>query len=302
MSVALISPPSPPPLVTPPAPPAGPVGVPAGSTSGTDFRRAGAPPRRKRRNPLLALLRPLAFSLGLVAVPAAVVTWVATSPRFDLHHVDVDAATARISAGDLQGAVARFEGENLVLLPLRNIERAIRANPWVATVAIEKELPDRVHIEVTERRPVALMERGDRLVYADEDGRPIAPVTPVIPEGRPDAARRTGLVVVSFAHPRLSASDGVAGALEVAGELGRVQPDWAAALSRIEVLGEQDFRLHTDALRFPLLVTRGQVGPKVEKLKDLLPELDRRYPVIRSVDLRFSRRIVVQPGSPELRS
>ncbi len=296
MSVAAVSPQP----VSPGVPnPVGPVPVPAVSTSGADFRRAGAPVRRKRRNPLLALLRPLAFSLGLVAVPAAVVTWVATSPRFDLHHVDVDAATARISAGDLQRAVARFEGENLVLLPLRNIERAIRANPWVATVAIEKELPDRVHIEVTERRPVALMERGGRLVFADEDGRPIAPIEA---GGQQDAARRTGLVVVSFSHPRLSASDGVEGALEVAGELGRVQPDWAAALSRIEVLGEQDFRLHTDALRFPLLVTRGQVGPKVEKLKDLLPELDRRYPVIRSVDLRFSRRIVVQPGSPELRS
>ena len=106
-------------------------------------------------------------------------------------------------------------------------------------------------------------------------------------------------MVVSFVHRELSASDGVAGALEVAGELGRVQPDWAAALSRIEVLGEQDFRLHTDALRFPLLVTRGQVGPKVEKLKELLPELDRRYPAIQAVDLRFSRRIVIQPGASQ---
>ena len=87
------------------------------------------------------------------------------------------------------------------------------------------------------------------------------------------------------------------GALEVAGELGRAQPSWAGALSKIEVLGEQDFRLHTSALRFPLLVTRGQVGAKVKRLTELLPELDRRYPAIRSVDLRFSRRIVVQPES-----
>ncbi|MFP5284167.1 MAG: hypothetical protein ACLGI9_00350, partial [Thermoanaerobaculia bacterium] len=62
-------------------------------------------------------------------------------------------------------------------------------------------------------------------------------------------------------------------------------------------LGEQDFRLHTGSLRFPLLVTRGQVGPKVKRLTELLPQLDRRYPAIRAVDLRFSRRIVVQPES-----
>lgn len=257
-----------------------------------DFRRAGAPPRRKRRNPFLALLQPLAVSLGLVAVPAGLVTWVVTSPRFDLRDLTVEAATQRIPAAGLRATLASFQGENLVLLPLGSVESAIRRNPWVDTVEISKELPDRLRIEVTERRPVALLERGGGLVYADQEGKPIAPVG-----GELEAARKAKLVVVSFVHRELSASDGVEGALEVAGELGRVQPDWAAALARIEVLGEQDFRLHTDALRFPLLVTRGQVGPKVEKLKVLLPELDRRYPEIQAVDLRFSRRIVVQPGA-----
>lgn len=268
-----------------------------GGAGGGDFRRADAPPRRKRRNPFVALLRPLAVSLGLVALPAGLVTWVVASPRFDLGQVAVEAATPRVPEAAVRRAVAPFQGENLILLPLAKVEAALRRNPWVDTVEIEKELPDRLRIEVTERRPVALMERnvqGTGLVYADQEGRPIAPVG----DGRDlEAARRAKLVVVSFIHPQLSASDGVEGALEVAGELGRVQPDWAGALSRIEVLGEKDYRLHTGALRFPLLVTQGQVGPKVEKLKVLLPELDRRYPAIRAVDLRFSRRIVVQPGS-----
>jgi len=257
-----------------------------------EFRRSGAPPRRRRRNPIVALLRPLAVSLLLVAMPASLVTWVLASSRFDLKEVVVAAGTPRIPAEALRKAMAPFEGGNLVLLPLENVEAAVRRNPWVDTVAVAKELPDRLRIEVTERRPVALLVKGGGLVYADEKGRPIAPVED------PDKARRTGLVVVAFAHPQLSPSDGVGGALEVAGELGRVQPSWAAALSKIEVLGEQDFRLHTGSLRFPLLVTRGQVGPKVKRLIQLLPELDRRYPAIQAVDLRFSRRIVVQPAAP----
>jgi cell division protein FtsQ len=257
-----------------------------------EFRRSGAPPRRRRRNPILALLRPLAVSLLLVAMPASLVTWVLASSRFDLAEVIVAAGTPRIPAEALRAAVAPFEGGNLVLLPLEKVEAAVRRNPWVDTVEVAKELPDRLRVEVTERRPVALLVRGGGLVYADEKGRPIAPVED------PGQARKGGLVVVAFAHPQLSPSDGVGGALEVAGELGRVQPSWAGALSRIEVLGEQDFRLHTGALRFPLLVTRGQVGPKVKRLTELLPELDRRYPAIQAVDLRFSRRIVVQPAAP----
>lgn len=253
------------------------------------LRRPGSPPRRKRRNPVLALLRPLAVSLVLVALPAALVTWVLASPRFVLREVVIEAGTPRIPAEGLRTALLPFEGGSLVLLSLDDVEAALRRNPWVDTVGLQKELPDRLRIEVTERRPVALLVRGGGLVYADEKGRPIAPVAD------PERARKAGLVLVTFAHPQLSPADGVGGALEVAGELGRVQPDWAAALSKIEVLGEQDFRLHTGSLRFPLLVTRGQVGPKVKRLTELLPELDRRYPAIRAVDLRFSRRIVVQP-------
>ena len=144
---------------------------------------------------------------------------------------------------------------------------------------------------MAERKPVALLSAGGGLAYADSAGRAIAPVaTPAELE----EARRAGLLVVSFSqgpHP-----DGMAAALKVAAELGRVQPTWAAKLARIEVLGEGDFRLQTEALPFPLLVTSGQVGPKVQRLVELLPELSRRYPRIETVDLRFSRRIVVQPG------
>jgi cell division septal protein FtsQ len=257
-----------------------------------EFRRSGAPPRRRRRNPIVALLRPLAVSLLLVAMPASLVTWVLASSRFDLKEVVVAAGTPRIPAEALRAAVAPFEGGNLVLLPLDSVEKAVRRNPWVDTVEVAKELPDRLRVKVTERTPVALLVKGGGLVYADQKGRPIAPVED------PEQARKSGLVVVVFTHPQLSPSDGVGGALEVAGELGRVQPSWAGALSKIEVLGEQDFRLHTGSLRFPLLVTRGQVGPKVKRLIELLPELDRRYPAIQAVDLRFSRRIVVQPAAP----
>jgi len=39
------------------------------------------------------------------------------------------------------------------------------------------------------------------------------------------------------------------------------------------------------------------VAPKMQRLITLLPELARRYPKIDAVDLRFSRRIVVQPAA-----
>lgn len=256
-----------------------------------DFRRRGTPPRRRRRSLLLALARPLLAALALVALPVALVAWVLTAPLFRLRNVEVGGAAGRVSRGWVRQALAPLQRKNLVRLSLAEAAARVQRNPWVASVEIVKELPDRLRVKVAERKPVALLLAGGGLVYADSEGRAIAPLaTPAEVE----EAREAGFLVVSFAekpHP-----DGMAAALKVAAELGRVQPTWAAKLARIEVLGEGDFRLRTDALPFPMLVTSGEVGPKVQRLVELLPELSRRYPSIEAVDLRFSRRIVVQPG------
>jgi cell division septal protein FtsQ len=268
--------------------------TPAGGGRVLDFRRRGAPPpRRRRANPLLALFRPMVTAFVLVAVPIALAAWVLTAPRFQLRDVVVNGGSARVPGAWVLRSLQPLEGGNLVLLSLADVAERLQKNPWIASVEIEKELPDRLRVEVEERRPRALLRSGARLVYADQAGKPIAPVRTTEEE---TAARRAGLLEVSFVHA--AHPGGVDAALEVAGDLGRVQPDWAAHLSSIEVLGEQDFRLHTEALPFPLLVTRGQVGPKARRFQELLPELKRRYPKIESVDLRFSRRIVVQPALP----
>jgi len=275
-----------------PGPSASVPGLPGVSGSGRvlDFRRRSAtPPRRKRPNPLLVLLRPLLAATLLVAVPGGLTAWVLTSPHFQLREVVVEGGSERVPADWVVGTLAPLEGKNLVGLRLEEISAQLHQNPWIETVELRKELPGLLQVEVSERRPVAFLFREGRLYYADTAGRPIVPV------GSADEARQAGLLEVQFTHP---VPDGMASALEVAAELGRVRPDWAGALTRIEVLGEEDFRLHSKALRFPLLVTRGQVGPKIRRLEQVLPELERRYPAIAAVDLRFSRRIVVQPAAP----
>lgn len=260
-----------------------------------DFRRRGTPPRRRRRNVLLALAKPMLAAFAVVALPAGLAAWVLTAPLFRLRTVEVASvagrAHGRVAAAWVRQALAPLAGENLVRLSLGEAARRVQRNPWIASVEMVKELPDRLRVKVAERQPVALLIAGGGFVYADSEGRAIAPVAS---PAELEEARRAGLLAVSF--PRGAHPDGIAAALEVAAELGRVQPTWAAKLARIEVLGEGDFRLRTDALPFPLLVTGGQVGPKVQRLVELLPELARRYPLIETVDLRFSRRIVVQPG------
>ena len=259
-----------------------------------DFRRRGTPPRRKRRSVLWTLAKPLAVALALVGLPAGLVAWVLTAPLFglrDIEVMEVRGTARRVTRESVRQALAPLQGKNLVRLSLAEAAARVERNPWIESVEMAKELPGRLHVKVAERRPVALLLADGGLVYADREGRAIAPVT--TPKELVEA-RREKLLVVSFLQK--PHGEGIRAALTVAAELGRAQPTWSGQLSSIEVLGEEDFRLHTDALPFPLLVRSGQVKPKVERLVELLPELSRRYVRIEAVDLRFARRIVVQPA------
>lgn len=251
------------------------------------FRRTAVKPRRRRRSLPALLWKPLLGAFLLVATPVGVAAWMLTSPRFDLHSFEVR-GTERVPARWVEGRLVPFRGHNLLLLSLDRVSAALVAHPWIARLEIDKHLPDGLRVVVHERRPVALVEERGDLFYADAGGRIIAPA---------DRGETRGgggdLVVVTRAE---RAPGGVGRALAVAAELGRVAPVWGAELERIDVLGDRDFGLHIAALPFPLLVRAGDVAPKVRRLDVLLPRLLAWQPPPAAVDLRFRRRIVVQPA------
>ena len=78
--------------------------------------------------------------------------------------------------------------------------------------------------------------------------------------------------------------------------------EWHRGLSEIDILGRQDFKIFTTDLPFPLLVRGGTVEHKARRLKTLLPQIVDRYGPEAQVDLRFARRIIVQPGHREGRA
>jgi cell division protein FtsQ len=101
------------------------------------------------------------------------------------------------------GSFLRFDGAA--------VRARIERLAWVDTVAIERRLPNRIGIRVTERRPVAAWDRGNRDVLIDVTGRQLATVargtTTDLPrvagEAAPDDAGR--LLVLVADHPDIAA-------------------------------------------------------------------------------------------------
>lgn len=248
------------------------------------FRRPASAVRVRRRSPWLVLGRHFAQALLLVGGPLALGLWLFSSPTFALTRFGVD-GNHFVERAWVNRALSPLLGENLLTLPLPQVEELLATNPWVEGVTVEKRLPNELRVSLVERRPAALLRSGQTLVYLDAEGRAIAGFDPL--RGPRD------LLLISVS-PATGAAP--AGAFEVARELATSAPQWAGTLSEVEVLGEGDFRLYLGALAFPLLVRAGTLRERVKELEKLLPRLDQRYPKLAFIDLRFDRRIIFQPA------
>ena len=137
-------------------------------------------------------------------------------------------------------------------------------------------------MRLVERQPAALYRALDGLAWVDDTGRLIEPV---------DFSRpQSGLDLPILSGPE----DQIGAALELLSEIDTTGAGWAPGLSEVEILGASDFRLHTTALPFPLVVRQGSLASQSRHLRALLPRLSASAGRIDAVDLRFARRIIIK--------
>jgi cell division protein FtsQ len=67
-------------------------------------------------------------------------------------------------------------GDNCLAVSIAGMEKSISKSPWVEEVSVKRVLPDRFDIRLRERNPWFWVRHEGLLHYADEQGRPIAPV------------------------------------------------------------------------------------------------------------------------------
>ncbi|MCP3957098.1 MAG: FtsQ-type POTRA domain-containing protein [bacterium] len=247
------------------------------------YRRRGGKVRRSRRSPLVKWLKPLLAASAIVGIPTALVAWPMMSSRFALQEMVIETGE-RVSEQWVRQALAPLAGQNLPRISLERAEARLRRHPWVESSDLRKELPASLNVRVREKRAVALLRDGKQLYYLDADGEPITLFDPSAPGA--------DLLLISRSRPGADLRP----AVRLAEEIEREDPFWRPGLSEIEILGEQDFRLHTTKLPFPLLVRSGTLAEKSSRLEELLPRISGRYGALATVDLRFARRIIVQPS------
>ncbi len=63
---------------------------------------------------------------------------------------------------------------NLLRLPAAEITANLKKNPWVKAVELSRDFPDRLTIQITERKPFVGVKQGDKLIILDKAGFAVA--------------------------------------------------------------------------------------------------------------------------------
>lgn len=249
------------------------------------YRRRRAAVSHRRQPLTLRLLRPLATALVVVGLPVAAAYWAATTSYLEIESVEVG-GTERVSAEWVREALRPLEGRHLLWTGLTDVRRRLASHEWISDLAVRKELPDRLHVEIEERQPAAVLRLRDDLFFVQRDAYVIA-----------DFDERLVREPLLLLDAPTGSNYEVAPALELAAEWQRLSPPWSGEISEIEIVSDEDFRVHVAALEFPVLASLEGLESGLDRLSWLLPEIDRRYPAIASVDIRFSRQIVFEPAA-----
>ncbi|PYU33761.1 MAG: hypothetical protein DMG31_08250, partial [Acidobacteria bacterium] len=186
-------------------------------------------------------------------------------------------------------------GKSILRLPLDARRKEIDSIPWVEEATVERTLPDRIRVELVERTPVAFLRTGNELQLVDPSG--------VILE-RPLEARFHFPVVSGFddTAPLADRQARMALFVDFMKEIELAHAGAGEQVSEVDFSDAQDIRAMLAGLPgleglYPIWVHFGNSDfvNKYRLLAENIAQWRASAGRVESIDLRFSRQVVVNP-------
>lgn len=134
--------------------------------------------RTRRGSRVVRIVTIVAAILAVLLVAGVIsVSVLARTSAFTISSIDTQ-ATEHLSAENIARLAKVERGATLLNIDTATVEDNLRKNAWVASAKIEREFPDRLKIEVTERKVgyVVVMSSGTVAWYLGEDNVWIEPI------------------------------------------------------------------------------------------------------------------------------
>jgi cell division protein FtsQ len=174
------------------------------------------------------------------------------------------------------------KGENLLKLSFKTLAERLEHTPWIKKVSLRKQFPDTLLIRIEEAVPKALLSLNSSMFLIDKDGNILEEIKG---EGTPF------LPVIKNINPKNNSK----GILE--------------ALKLIDVLAEKNILESKESIKIGLKsygltmnmdgeiikIGYGRYSEKLDRWKELEPEIRKRGVAIKYIDLRFKDSVIVKP-------
>jgi cell division protein FtsQ len=225
------------------------------------------------------------------------------SPKVILAHPDQILITGNhyVSRTAILEKFIADRNHSVLRVPLDERRRAIAEVPWVEQATVERLLPNRIRVELTERTPVAFLRLGNDLALVDAFGvvleRPqeasfLFPVVVGITEAMPREQREQRMQLYTQFLKEIDVAK--AGAAERVSEVDLSDAkDLRATLTGIASLARPGIIDHDAVL---VHFGEGEFGAKFRLLAENFNQWRASAGRVDSVDLRFARQVVVNPG------
>jgi cell division protein FtsQ len=276
-------------LISPRArPPAlGDFGDPAFAVAGQRVRRGRWRPRRPIRWLWAAgAVAATVVSLGVVVLAGH---WVLTTPHFAVTAVEVRGAS-RVPAQKILEVSGIVRGVNLWRIDPDRVRARLESLPEIRRADVVRELPNRVSIQVEERRPFTLVHSA-RLHWLDEDGRLLGEESHAVAT---DVPVISGLSEDELATMRTTPGPRARAAIALIRALLRTGSTLASEISEIDMSRPEGPVLYTvDGVEVRL--GSDEWEERLARLEGVLAQVATEH--VHGVDLRFRDQVVLKRGS-----
>ena len=188
-------------------------------------------------------------------------------------------------------------GRSVLTIPLNERRLEIQKIKWVESASVQRILPNRVRVEITERTPIAFVRNGNEIALVDGHG--------VILDRPGDLDMRFPIISgITDALPRDESEHRMQIYQELVRDLNIVNADSANQLSEVDLSNPKNVRIvmagipgvsATQAVNIKF--GSSDFTSKYRMLVENFAQWQANAGCVHSVDLQFTRQIVLNPDS-----
>jgi cell division protein FtsQ len=243
-------------------------------------------PRRKKRLGLLVLF-PLLFGVCMLEVLS--IGW---KEELKVRQVVVK-GNRILSSAYLLSLASVPKNAALFGLNLYEVRQRVLTQPFVKAVAVSRQLPDKILIEVKERAPVASIMVG-QTQYLDANGIVLPPVASQVPIDVPLISGIEGLQNLKIGEA--VANEEVAEALQVVSSSRNIDTTMYHLISEINMNNGRDIVLYTSDAAIPVYLGRGDIDRKLYTLQNFWSTVMKSQDPakLHYIDLRYNDQVIAK--------